>query len=70
MAKYKLITELDETRFLGRTFAWKKINNSQDRLKEAYDLGLTSFVEKIEDKPEKKEGILKNPLSKSKNKKS
>ena len=48
MAKYKVITDGDETQALGRKFSWKKMD--QAALKEAYDLGLTSFVEKIEDK--------------------
>lgn len=46
--KYKVITDGDETQALGRKFVWKKMD--QEALKEAYDLGLTSFVEKIEDK--------------------
>lgn len=51
MAKYKVITTGDYTMAMGRKFIWSKMN--QEQLKEAYDLGLNDFVEKIEDKPKK-----------------
>lgn len=64
MAKYKVISKFDEVKIGGLKYIWK--NASQEQLKDAYTMGFTDHVEKIEDKPEKKEGILKNPLSKNK----
>ena len=52
MAKYKVITDGDYTMARGRKFVRPRMN--QEELKEAYDLGSTSFVEKIEDKPKVK----------------
>jgi len=51
MAKYKVTTTGAYTMAMGRKFIWSKM--SQEQLKEAYDLGLNDFVEKIEDKPKK-----------------
>jgi len=63
MAKYKVITEFDQTQSKGRVFNWRKIKTSpkgQEQMKEAYDLGLTSYIEKIEDvKPEVKKVVVK-----------
>jgi hypothetical protein len=57
MAKYKIITEASETRHQGVLYNWEKIprmKDSQEKLEQAYNAGLTSFVEKIEDKPKSK----------------
>tara|TARA_R110001592_G_scaffold315323_2_gene591333 strand:- start:110119 stop:110340 length:222 start_codon:yes stop_codon:yes gene_type:complete len=63
MAKYKIITDADQTQAYGRVFNWKKMNVSktaQAEMTEAYNLGLTSFIEKIEDvKPEVKKVVVK-----------
>jgi len=48
MAKYKVTTTGDYTMAKGRKFIWSRM--SQEELKEAYDLGLSDYVEKIEDK--------------------
>jgi hypothetical protein len=57
MAKYKIITEASETRHRGVLYNWEKLprmKDCQEKLEQAYNAGLTSFVEKIEDKPKSK----------------
>lgn len=52
MAKYKVISEFDEVQIGRLKWVWK--NASQDSLRDAYNMGLTDHVEKIEDKPKVK----------------
>jgi hypothetical protein len=49
MAKYKVISKFDEVRRGNIKYVWK--NSSQEQLKDAYAMGFTDHVEKIEDKP-------------------
>jgi hypothetical protein len=49
MAKYKVISKFDEVQRGTVKFVWK--NADQARLADAYNMGLTDHVEKIEDKP-------------------
>jgi|TARA_R110000765_G_scaffold423491_1_gene532479 hypothetical protein len=63
MATYKVITNADQTQAYGRVFNWKKMSMSKDgqvQMEDAYNLGLTDFVEKIKEvKPEVKKVVVK-----------
>ena len=69
---YKVITNADHIKIKGRKFSFKKLRmvtpTQQARLKEAYDFMGGTWIEKIEDKPKKKEGVLKDPLTSKKKK--
>tara|TARA_R110002020_G_scaffold352021_1_gene565175 strand:- start:53 stop:289 length:237 start_codon:yes stop_codon:yes gene_type:complete len=69
---YKVKSKGDEISIRGRKFSFIKLRmvtpNQQARLKEAYDFMGDEYIEKIEDKPKKKEGVLKDPLTSKKKK--
>tara|TARA_R100000656_G_scaffold124086_1_gene101505 strand:+ start:228 stop:464 length:237 start_codon:yes stop_codon:yes gene_type:complete len=69
---YKVKSKADEINIRGRKFSFIKLRmvtpNQQARLKEAYDFMGDEYIEKIEDKPKKKEGVLKDPLTSKKKK--
>tara|TARA_R110002167_G_scaffold332717_1_gene539604 strand:- start:1555 stop:1797 length:243 start_codon:yes stop_codon:yes gene_type:complete len=71
--EYRLLQIVTDIYHKGRKISFAKLarqkyEEQQAKLKDAYEWGLTKYVEKVETKPKKKEGVLKDPLSEPKSK--
>mgnify|MGYP003649923118 CR=1 FL=1 len=71
--EYRLLQIVTDIYHKGRKISFAKLarqkyEEQQAKLKDAYEWGLTKYVEKVETKPKKKEGVLKDPLTSKKKK--